>query len=82
LPYFTRKGGADKATTRALDDDLQPTGLPPPPAATPVIQPECTGLTGTRPRHGEDVGGLRVVDMEACCGDLGGGLFICKPPEQ
>jgi len=22
------------------------------------------------------------VDMEACCGDRGGGLFVCRPPEQ
>jgi len=76
--YFTRNGGADKATTKALDDNLQPTGLPPPPATTPGRGVDCAGLTGTIARHAEQVGGLWVVDMEACCGDTGGGLFICR----
>ncbi len=79
--YFTRNGGADKAMTRALDEDLQPTGLPPPPATTPVLGPQCTGLTGSTLWHAEEVGGLRVVEMGACCGDTGGGLFICRPTE-
>ncbi len=80
--YFTRNGGADRATTNALDEHLQPTGLPPPPAATPFRREDCSGLTGTILRHAEELGGLRIVDMEACCGDPGGGLFICKPAEQ
>ncbi len=79
--YFTHNGGADKAFTKALDDNLQPTGLPPPPATTPVAHPPCAGLTGTMLRHGETVGGVEVLDMEACCGDSGGGLFICRPAE-
>jgi serine/threonine-protein kinase len=79
--YFTHNGGADKAYTKALDDNLQPTGLPPPPATTPVAHPPCAGLTGTMLRHGESVGGVEVLDMEACCGDTGGGLFICRPAE-
>ena len=57
-------------------------GLPPPPATTPFSREDCTGLTGTFLRHVEEVGGLRIVDMEACCGDSGGGLFICRPSEQ
>jgi hypothetical protein len=79
--YFTHNGGADKAFTKALDENLQPTGLPPPPATTPVDDAPCAGLTGTMLRHGERVGGVEVLDMEACCGDTGGGLFICKPTE-
>jgi hypothetical protein len=79
--YFTHNGGADKAFTKALDENLQPTGLAPPPATTPVDHP-CAGLTGTMLRHGERVGGLEVLDMEACCGDTGGGLFICRPPGE
>ena len=78
--YFTRNGGADRATTRALDDNLQPTGLPPP-AATPFRPEDCTGLTGTFLRRTEEVGGLRIVEMGACCGDPGGGLFLCRPSE-
>jgi serine/threonine-protein kinase len=77
--YFTRNGGADRATTNALDEHLQPTGLPPPPATTPFRREDCAGLTGTFLRHAEELGGMRIVDMEACCGDPGGGLFICRP---
>ena len=79
--YFTRYGGADKATTQALDENLQPTGLPPP-ATTPLSSADCKGLTGTFPQHAEEVAGLVVVSMVACCGDEGGGLFVCRPPEH
>jgi hypothetical protein len=80
--YFSRFGGADHAKVSALDEDLQPTGLPPPPAKAPVSAAPCDGLTGTIAQHIEEVGGLTVVSMEACCGDEGGGLFVCRPPKQ
>jgi len=41
--------------------------------------PGCTRLTGTVPWQEGRVGGAIVVHMVACCGDSGGGLFVCLP---
>jgi len=32
-------------------------------------------------RRDEEIAGQRVVSMVACCGDEGGGLFVCRPPK-
>jgi serine/threonine-protein kinase len=80
--YFSRSGGADHASVNALDENLQPTGLPPPPDKAPVPTEPCNGLTGTIMRRDEGIAGQRVVSMEACCGDEGGGLFVCRPPKH
>jgi hypothetical protein len=80
--YFSRSGGADHASVNALDENLQPTGLPPPPDKAPVSSPLCNGLTGTITRRAEEVAGQLVVSKEACCGDVGGGLFVCRAPKQ
>jgi hypothetical protein len=81
--YFRRfggvDGGAEQTTIHALDDNLQPTG-PAPPATDPVDYAPCTGLTGTSRQHTEELAGQLVVFMGACCGDEGGGLFVCRPP--
>jgi serine/threonine-protein kinase len=79
--YFSRSGGADHASVNALDENLQPTGLPPPPDKAPVGH-ACDGLTGTIMRRAEEIGGQRVVSMVACCGDEGGGLFVCRAPKH
>ena len=80
--YFSRSGGADVAWVRALDENLQPTGLPPPPEKDPATSASCEGLTGTIVRRSAEIAGLDVVSMEACCGDEGGGLFVCRPPPK
>ena len=79
--YFAHEGGADQVWTKALDDNLQPTGLPPPPAK-PYRSAICSGTTGAIPWHVEDIGGLTVIEMVSCCGESGGGLFVCGPPER
>jgi hypothetical protein len=80
--YFRRYGGADHASVNALDENLQPTGLPPPVPKAPVPKPPCDGVTGTSARHAESIAGWTVVSMVACCGDEGGGLFVCGPPKH
>jgi hypothetical protein len=80
--YFSRSGGADHVSIHALDENLQPTGLPPPADKAPVSGPSCDGLTGTIMRRAEEIAGQRVVSMEACCGDEGGGLFVCRAPKH
>ncbi len=79
--YFTRYDGAHKATTRALDENLRPTGLPPP-STDPAVAVPCRGLTGTNRRHTEELAGQMIITMGACCGAEGGGLFVCRPPKQ
>jgi hypothetical protein len=84
--YFSRSGGADRASVNALDGNLQPTGLPPPPPPphdeAPVGPASCVGLTGTITRRAEEIAGQWVFSMEACCGDEGGGLFVCRAPKH
>jgi hypothetical protein len=77
--YFRRFGGADQVTINALDENLQPTG-PPPPSTDLVDSVPCNGLTGTFRRRTEELAGRMIVSMTACCGDEGGGLFVCRPP--
>jgi serine/threonine-protein kinase len=79
--YFSRFGGADHAAVNALDENLKPTGLPPPPEHAPVGRTPCEGVTGMM-RHVEEVGERAVVSTFACCGDTGGGLFVCGPSKQ
>jgi len=79
--YFSRVDDAGTATTAALDENLQPTG-PAPPATRGVDSLPCHGLTGTGSRRTEEVAGQLVVSMSACCGDEGGGLFVCRRPEH
>ncbi len=31
-------------------------------------------------QRAEEVGGVRIIHMVACCGDEGGGLFVCGSP--
>ena len=40
------------------------------------------GSRGTIVRRSAEIAGLDVVSMEACCGDEGGGLFVCRPPPK
>jgi hypothetical protein len=80
--YFRPSGSADPASIHALDENLQPTGLPPPPARTPLRTGPCEGLTGSMVQHVEELAGQEIVDMVACCGDEGGGLFVCRPPKK
>jgi len=80
--YFQRSGGADEATIHALDEDLQPTGLPPPATGLAEVTP-CNGLSGTYRRHTEELAGQLIVSTGSCCGDEAvGGLFVCKPPSH
>jgi serine/threonine-protein kinase len=82
MVYFQRFGGADDAAIRALDENLQPTGLPPP-STSPVEALACKGLTGTSRRRTEELAGQLIVSMASCCGDEeSGGLFVCKPPQK
>ncbi|HEY8086912.1 MAG TPA: protein kinase [Polyangiaceae bacterium] len=78
--YFRHPAGPEQPmVVNALDENLRPTGLPPPPARALLRTASCEGLTGTMTEHAEDIGGLEVVYMIACCGDDGGGLFVCHP---
>jgi hypothetical protein len=77
--YFHRFGVGEQVTSNALDDSLQPTG-PAPPSTALVDSIPCNGLTGTITRRTEELAGQMLVSMAACCGDEGGGLFVCRPP--
>jgi hypothetical protein len=80
--YFRHPAGPEQPlVANALDENLRPTGLPPP-ASSPLPTAPCEGLTGTITEHAEEVGGQEVVSMAACCGDEGGGLFVCRPPKR
>jgi hypothetical protein len=77
--YFSRPAGPEQPMlVNLLDENLQPTGLPPPPGKSPP----CEGLTGSMMKHTEEIAGQQVVYMTTCCGDEGGGLFVCRPPKR
>jgi hypothetical protein len=65
---------------RELGEDLQPRG-PEVLLDERLTRPwPCWGLTGTIPWQHAVIGTFPVVRTVACCGDSGGGLFICQPP--
>jgi hypothetical protein len=45
-----------------------------------VPKSERSPLTGTMRRRTEEVAGQMIISTVACCGDEGGGLFVCRPP--
>ncbi len=65
---------------RSLNQDLR---LGPVEAVPPRGTPRpCWGLTGNGRWDWAVVGEYEVQSMFACCGDFGGGLYICRPPPE
>jgi hypothetical protein len=78
--YFQGSNGAVRAPPRALDSNLQPTGISPP--VDPQDRDDCAGLTGEAIGHSEKIDNRLFVFMTSCCGGPPGGLFACKPRSE
>jgi hypothetical protein len=68
----------DESSWRSLTQDLRLGTAD----EVPEMPKACWGLTGTGNWNYEVVGEYPVIWRIACCGDSGGGLFICRPPPE